>query len=346
MTTGATAEPPDNVPPVVAHFVDGFLDVDNGHRLYWRAHGNPDGPVVVILHGGPGAGHNPRSAEFFDPAVWRVVMFDQRGCGRSTPTAGTDHNTTAHLVADMERLREVLGIARWALFGGSWGTRLAISYGIAHSGRCTGFLLRAVFLARRQDMRWFLWDARRLFPDGHSAFLDSIEAATGKRPGGVHELLALTGEVLRPGHPHLSRIVAAWDDYETRMSSVGAPAPPALATGPAASVPLRIHSLTLATLEHHYLANVLPQEGSVLEQIGAIAHLPCEIVHGRYDVVCPFEQAWALAAAWPAARLTEARVSGHWTFAPEMAGLLHAASARLLERLGQTPLRPSVGASP
>lgn len=323
----AGAEPPGE------HFADGLLDVGDGHRLYWRVHGNPTGPVVVILHGGPGAGHSPRSAEFFDAAVWRVVMFDQRGCGKSTPTAATEHNTTAHLVADMERLRKSLRIVRWALFGGSWGTRLAISYGIAHPGRCTGFLLRAVFLARRQDMRWFLWDARRLFPDGHAAFLDAIEAATGKRPRGVHGLLALTAKVLRPGHPHLSRMVAAWDDYEMRMSSVGAAAP---ATPPAAAeavVPLRVHSLTLATLEHHYLANVLPQEADVLGQIGQVAHLPCEIVHGRYDVVCPFEQAWALASAWPAARLTEARVSGHWAFAPEMATLLHAASARLLERV-------------
>lgn len=328
--------------PPAAHFVDGTLDVGDGHRLYWRAHGNPEGLVVVILHGGPGAGHNPRSAEFFDAAVWRVVMFDQRGCGRSTPTAATEHNTTAHLVADMERLREALGIARWAVFGGSWGTRLAISYGITHSGRCTGFMLRAVFLARPRDMRWFLWGARRLFPDGHAAFLDAIEAATARRPRDARELLALTGEVLRPEHPHLSRMVAAWDDYETRMSSVGAPTPPALPTDPAAEVRLRVHSLTLATLEHHYLANVLPHEAGVLEQVGAIAHLPCEIVHGRYDIVCPFEQAWSLASVWPQACLTEARVSGHWTFAPEMAGLLHGASARLLERMGQRAQRTSI----
>jgi proline iminopeptidase len=309
---------------------DGVLEVGDGHRVYWRSHGNPTGPVVAILHGGPGAGHNPRAAQFFDPAVWRVVMFDQRGCGRSTPTAATEQNTTAHLVTDMERLREALGIERWALFGGSWGTRLAISYGIAHPERCTGFMLRAVFLARPRDISWFLWDARRLFPDTHAAFLDAIEVAAGERPRDMDTLLALTAPVLRDGHPQRAALVVAWDEYETRMSSVAAmPAP----TEPNAGAVPSHHALTLTTLEHHYMLHVLPNEADVLDTIGRIAHLPCEIVHGRYDIVCPFEQAWQLAAAWPAATLTIAAVSGHWTFAPEMSALLQDASGRLLRRI-------------
>lgn len=318
-------------PPIPEGFEEGLLALDHGHHMYWRRHGNRAGPVVLVLHGGPGGQHNPRAAEFFDPRIWCVVLYDQRGCGRSTPRASTEHNTVVHLVADIECLRVHLGVERWALFGGSWGTRLAISYGVVEPRRCTGFMLRGVFLGRARDIDWFLWDVRRLFPESHARFLDDIEAACGRRPRNVGELLSLAGEVLRDDHPRREDLALAWDDYEYRMASVaGMPAPPQT---PGEAADHRARALTIAVLEHHYMADVLPGEPEVLDQLAAITHLPCEIVHGRYDAICLYEQAHDLARAWPAAVLTAAEQSGHWTFAPQMAQLLHGASARLLARI-------------
>jgi len=325
-----TTTPALNLP----NFAEGMLDLDHGHCMYWRSHGNPAGPVVLILHGGPGGHHNPRAAEFFDPAVWRVVMYDQRGCGRSTPLASIEHNTLADLVADVETLRQHLDVDRWALFGGSWGTRLAISYGVGHAPRCLGFMLRGVFLGRPQDIEWFLWDARRLFPDSHRTFLDAVETACGQRPQNLAQLLSFTRPVLDADHPHRLSLATAWDAYESRMASVvEMPAP---STEPHEIAEQQLRALTIAVLERHYMASVLPAAPDVLTQVHAVAHLPCEIVHGRYDAICPYEQAWDLAAVWPAAVLTAAPMSGHWTFAPEMAGLLHQASDRLLARLDGT----------
>ena len=313
------------------NFREGQLEVGEGHTIWWRAHGDPHAPTVVVLHGGPGGATNIRQSEFFDPAHWQVVFFDQRGCGRSMPYASTRHNTTAHLVADMERLRESLGIERWALFGGSWGTRLALSYGIAHPQRCSGFLLRGVFLARREDIRWFLWDAGLVFPDAQAEFFDVIEDITAKRPASMQELLEITEPVLAPDHPQRQRLASAWEKYEWCMSSVE-PMPARPTEGSEAQL-AALRAVSMATLEHHYMSRVLPHEGNVLEQVGRIAHLPCEIVHGRYDMVCPIRQAWELTQKWPGTVLHVASQSGHWTFATQTAALLTAAAARLRLRL-------------
>ena len=313
---------------------EGMLDVGDGHTLYWRVHGNPKAPIVVILHGGPGGTHNPRLSAFFDPALWRVVLFDQRGCGKSTPQASTAHNTVDKLVADMELLREALAIERWALFGGSWGTRLALAYGVAHPQRCTGFMMRGVFLGRPEDIRWFLWDAKLLFPDAHADFLDAIEAASGRRPQDIDEVLSFSAPVLKPGHPKRQSLASAWDLYEWQMASVQPM--PVIETEGEAGMKAQGKALSLATLEHHYMAHVLPGEPKVLELVHRIAHIPCEIVHGRYDIVCPVSQAWQLANEWPAASLNIAPTSGHWAFATEMAALLQAASAKLAMRISGT----------
>jgi proline iminopeptidase len=318
--------------PRPPHFEEGELPLTHGHVMYWRSHGNPSGPVVLVLHGGPGGHHNPRSAEFFDPSTWRVVMYDQRGCGRSTPPAAIAHNTVAHLVADIERLREHLGITHWALFGGSWGTRLALSYGVAHPRRCDGFMLRGVFLGRPQDVEWFLWDVRRLFPESHAVFLDAVEQACGRRPANLEELLAFTQPVLEnEAHPARLALAVAWDQFEFRMASVvEMPAP---SNDPVEVAEQARKSLAIAVLERHYMGTELPREPDVLTQVHAIVHLPCLIAHGRYDAICPFEQATQLAAAWPGAVVMPAEQSGHWAFAPQMADLLHRASAALLERM-------------
>lgn len=321
-----------NADDYVRHLEQGQLDVGDGHSIHWNARGNPDAPVVLVVHGGPGTGHDPRMAEFFDLDLWRIVMFDQRGCGQSKPLADTRRNDTGALVADMELLRCHLGIRKWMLCGGSWGTRLSLEYGASHVDRCTGFMLRGIFLGRAQDIRWFLWDARQLFPDAHDLLLDEIEALAGTRPHDAESLLRLAGEVLAPAHPERQRIATAWDTYETAMCAVRPLAPPQ--SRGEAGIKARSRSLSTAVLEHHYMLRVLPGTSEdVLDRVERLTHLPCEIVHGRYDAICPLEQAWQLRHAWPGAVLGIAPTSGHWPHEPEMAALMHAASARMRMRV-------------
>jgi proline iminopeptidase len=322
-------------------FRDGMLEVGDGHSIYWRCHGNPAGPTVVILHGGPGGALNPRWADFFDPAKWQVVLFDQRGCGKSTPFGELRHNGLEQLVDDTEKLRIALGIHQWAVFGGSWGTTLGLAYGIRYPGHCLGFLLRGIFLARQQDIDWFLWDVRRVFPDAHERFLDAIEQAAGRRPSDLHEVLELTEAPLARFDTTGQRLAQAWTRYEFGLSSVGpmpaeAPAsnaPTADASSARAASPttsnVSASAISMALLERHYMANELPP-APLLMGIHRIAHLPCYIVHGRFDMVCPADQAQALADAWTGARLSIVNASGHWTFEPGIASALKRDAERLL----------------
>lgn len=361
-------------------FRDGMLDVGDGHSMYWRSHGNPEGPAVVILHGGPGGASNPRWADFFDPAKWRIVMFDQRGCGRSTPFGELRANGLTELIGDIEALRVLLGIERWAVFGGSWGTTLGLAYGIQHPERCTGFLLRGIFLARQQDIDWFLWDVRRVFPDAHARFLDAIEQASGRRPKNVAEILELTEGPLARFDTAGLRLAQQWSGFEYGLSAVGplpddapaksgdaqAPAPAddkassaaaprsteSARAGTSASAPatqsnaagsngagssdagsapastsapntggVPSSAISMALLERHYMAKELPPPDLLL-RVHRIAHLPCYIVHGRFDMVCPADQAQALADAWPCAKLSIVKASGHYTFEPGIASAL------------------------
>ena len=339
-----------------SRFRDGMLEVGDGHSIYWRSHGNEAGPTVVILHGGPGGALNPRWADFFDPAKWRVVLFDQRGCGKSTPFGELRHNGLDALVEDTEKLRIALGIDKWAVFGGSWGTTLALAYGIRYPERCLGFLLRGIFLARQQDIDWFLWDVRRVFPDAHERFLDAIEQAAGRRPVNLQEVLTLTEVPLARFDASGQRLAQAWTRYEYSLSSVGpmpadppaatpsAPAPASTAaqteapttaaTKPAATSPagsstnVPSSAISMALLERHYMAHELPP-APLLMQVHRIAHLPCYIVHGRFDMVCPADQAQALADAWTGAQLSIVNASGHWTFEPGIAATLKRDAERL-----------------
>ncbi|MGI4861126.1 MAG: alpha/beta fold hydrolase [Janthinobacterium lividum] len=347
----------DTLPP---HFEDGLLDVGDGHTIYWRAHGNPAAPVVLVVHGGPGGALNPSWGKFFDPAQWRVVFFDQRGCGRSTPFGKTAANTLDDLVGDIEKLRTALGVERWALFGGSWGTTLALAYGIAHPQRCTGFLLRGIFLARQQDIDWFIWDVRRIFPEAHAAFLDAIERASGSRPRNRDEVLALAAAPLARYDVAGIALARAWSGFEAKLSSVQPmPAAPAAtgatasaastasmgATAPAgvpgtstsaapAADPLegQRRAVSMALLEHHYMAHELPAP-DFLGRLDALQNHPCHIVHGRFDMVCPAEQALSLARAWPAAKVKIVDAAGHWTFEPGIEKALFEASAALRDTL-------------
>ena len=357
-------------PDTFPHFVDGQLEVGDGHAIYWRAHGNPDAPVVLIVHGGPGGALNVSWAKFFDPSRWRIVLFDQRGCGKSTPFGSTDHNGLQDLVGDIEKLRGALGVERWALFGGSWGTTLALAYGAAFPQYCTGFLLRGVFLARQQDIDWFLWDVRRVFPEAHEAFMDAIEKASGHRPRNRDEIIALAGPTLARFDAAGVALARAWSGFEAKLSSVqGIPAAaspasataggtaavpaasdatttvsattpsatPAGASGSSAAPPVdplegQRRAVSMALLEHHYMAHDLPAP-DLLGRLGAMASLPCQIVHGRFDMVCPAEQAYRLAQAWPQAVLKIVNASGHWTFEPGIEKALFESVAALREAI-------------
>src|SRR5471032_514248 len=222
LTNGAAAKPAAEPAPA---FEDGLLDVGDGHAMYWRAQGPKDAPVMLIVHGGPGGAMNLKWADVLDASKWRMVFFDQRGCGKSTPFGKLEHNGTNDLIGDMEKLRVTLGIEKWALFGGSWGTTLALSYGVTHPERCLGFLLRGIFLARKEDIDWFLWDVQRVFPDAHRNFLDAIEKASGKRPRSAAEILSLTGAPLARFDEAGIKLARAWSGFEATLSVVNKPAP-------------------------------------------------------------------------------------------------------------------------
>ncbi len=315
------------------NFDEGMLDVGDGHSIYWRAQGPRDAPVMLVVHGGPGGAMNVKWADALEPDAWRVVFFDQRGCGKSTPFGKLEHNGIDALVGDMEKLREALEIERWALFGGSWGTTLALAYGVAHPERCTAFLLRGVFLARREDIDWFLWDVQRVFPEAHRAFLDAIEAACGKRPASGEEILSMTEAPLARFDEDGTRLARAWTQYETTLSIVNKPdkLPADEAKRPSAEA--NSAAVSMALLERHYMASELPPT-SLLPLVARIAHLPCRIVHGRFDMVCPADQAIALGARWPGVEVAIVDAAGHWTFEPGNIAALRAGAKALREAVG------------
>jgi len=321
----------DDVP---VNFDEGMLDVGDGHSIYWRAQGPRDAPAMLVVHGGPGGAMNVKWTDALDAQAWRVVFFDQRGCGKSRPFGKLEHNGIHALVGDMEKLRMALGIERWAIFGGSWGTTLGLAYGVAHPERCTGFLLRGVFLARREDIDWFLWDVRRVFPEAHRAFLDAIEAACGRRPGSGQEILTLTEAPLARFDEAGARLARAWTQYETTLSVVNKPAAEPADEARRPSAEANSAAVSMALLERHYMAHELPPT-PLLPRIERIAHLPCRIVHGRFDMVCPADQAVALAAHWPGAELAVVSGAGHWTFEPGNLAALRTGAQALAKAIGQ-----------
>jgi len=383
LTNGAAAKPA--VEPAPA-FEDGLLDVGDGHAMYWRAQGPKDAPVMLVVHGGPGGAMNLKWADVLDASKWRMVFFDQRGCGKSTPFGKLEHNGTNDLIGDMEKLRVALGIEKWALFGGSWGTTLALSYGVTHPERCLGFLLRGIFLARKEDIDWFLWDVQRVFPDAHRAFLDAIETASGQRPRNAAEILALTGAPLARFDDAGIKLARAWSGFEATLSVVNKPAPkkgadpaqkdeskgdeskgeasviaaqtdaaqttatlpeasqadPAQAepASPEATREANAAAISMSLLEHHYMAHELPPE-PLLPRISKIAHLPCVLVHGRFDMVCPADQVQALADVWPGAQLSIVDAAGHWTFEPGNVTALKAGGEYLVRTLATKPTTPT-----
>ncbi|KRW58962.1 prolyl aminopeptidase [Pseudomonas sp. TTU2014-080ASC] len=278
------------------------LAVEAPHVLYVDESGTSTGLPVVFIHGGPGAGCDASSRRYFDPALYRIITFDQRGCGRSTPHASLENNTTQALVEDMERIREHLGIDKWVLFGGSWGSTLALAYAQAHPQRVLGLILRGIFLARPEDVRWLYQEgASRLFPDYWEDYLSPIPA--DERDDLVSAFYKrLTG----PDQIAQMHAAKAWSTWEGRTATLR-PNPLIVDRFSEAA-----RALSIARIECHYFTNnSFLEPNQLLRDIGKIAHLPGVIVHGRYDVICPLDNAWALHKAWPNSELQIIRDAGH-----------------------------------
>ncbi len=304
--------------PEIGPFETGYLPLSDGHVMYWEQVGNPNGKPVLFLHGGPGAGAGAVHRRFFDPHFWRVIIFDQRGAGRSKPLGGLTANTTPDLIEDIERLRKFLNIERFVLFGGSWGSTLALAYAQAHREAVIGAVLRGIFLGRAEEVDWFLYGLRRIFPDAHATFSQFLPEAER------HDLLAGYLARLEDDKPDIHGPAArAWSIYEgscsTLMPNVEAVA--AFAQDRTA--------VGLARIEAYYFANdlFLPA-GGLLNHMGVLANIPGEIVQGRYDMICPAQSAFELAAAWPTARLTLVPDAGHSALEPGVRMALIAALDR------------------
>jgi len=287
--------------PPIEPYETGLLAVDELHTLYWEQSGQPDGVPVLFLHGGPGAGAAPGHRRFFDPQYYRIVILDQRGAGRSMPLGELRANTTEHLVADIERLRVTLGIERWFLFGGSWGSTLALAYAQIHPERCRGLILRGVFLMRRREIDWFLYHMGLFFPEAWERFANFLPADERGN------LLEAYWRRLTSDEPR-QRLAAAraWSLYEGSCSSLH----PNLELVAASAEDG--HALGLARIEAHYFRNNLFEpDDRLLEGVGRIRHLPAVLVHGRYDIICPIATADELHRRWPEASFQIVPDAGH-----------------------------------
>jgi proline iminopeptidase len=300
----------------------GRLRVSPLHELYWEESGNAHGKPVVFLHGGPGGGTSPPMRRFFDPRRYRIVLFDQRGCGRSTPHASLVDNTTPHLIADIEMLREHLGIERWQVFGGSWGSTLALAYAQAHPQRISELVLRGIFLVRPWELDWFYGrpdGTGALFPDLYERYVAVIP------PEERSDMIGAYYRRLTSDDPQTRRDAAyAWSVWEGATSF--------LQTDPdyIAKFDDPDYAAAFARIECHYFVNgsFLRSPTQLLDDVPRIRHLPCTIVQGRYDVVCPMRSAWDLHLAWPEADLRIVPDAGHSAFEPGIAHELVSATDR------------------
>jgi len=284
----------------------GTLALDSLHTMYWEECGNPEGIPVLFLHGGPGAGLSPRHRQFFDPAAYRIVLFDQRGAGQSTPLGEVRNNTLPLLLDDIERLRTLMGVDQWLVFGGSWGSTLALAYAQAHPQRCTGLVLRGIFLCTRQEIDWFLQGIGWFFPEAHAAFEAPIAPSERGDP------LAAYCKKLFGDNPDEGLAAArTWGRYEgscihllPQNEVADAFASDAVALG-------------VGRLEAHYFSNgAFLEDDQLIRNVDRIRHIPAVIIQGRYDMVCPPRTAWRLHQAWPEARLCMVPDAGHGAFEP------------------------------
>jgi proline iminopeptidase len=300
--------------PEIEPYDSGVLRVDALHSVYYEQCGNPHGKPAIFVHGGPGGGSSPMHRRFWDPAVYRIVLFDQRGCGRSTPHAELRDNTTWDLVEDMERIREHLAIDRWQLFGGSWGSTLSLAYAQEHPDRVTDMVLRGIFLLRRREIQWYYQEgASRIFPEAWQEFLEPIPEDERR-----DLVTAYYRRLMSPDRTERIRAARAWSVWEGKTSRL-VPDPELIAR-----TSDETFAEAFARIECHYFINggFFREDDQLLRNMSRITHIPAVIVQGRYDIVCPAESAYELHRAWPGSMLNIAPQSGHSALEPEITSLL------------------------
>lgn len=317
--------------PPLQPFSKGFLEVPtrNGdvvHNIYYEECGNPDGKPVVFLHGGPGGGITDDYRRFHDPAVYRVVLFDQRGCGQSTPAASLDDNTTWDLVADIELLRHRLGVDKWQVFGGSWGSTLALAYAETHPNRVSELILRGIFMLRKSELQWYYQDgASHIFPDRWEAYVAPIPV---EERG---DLITAYRKRLLSNDPQIRLEAAkAWTQWENTTSALY----PTNPGDPKGGRDIDAFSLAFARIENHFFHNrgFFEWDDWLLDNVSKIRHIPTVIVQGRYDVVCPPKSAWELKQRFPEAELHIIEDSGHTMMEPGTTSELIGATERFKHR--------------
>lgn len=304
--------------PPITPYSSGFLAVDSVHTLYWEQSGNPDGVPVVLLHGGPGAGASPVHRCFFDPKFYRIIIFDQRGAGRSTPLGELRNNTRMLLVDDMEKLREHLRVEQWHVFGGSWGSTLALSYAISHPSRCISLILRGIFLLEQNEVDWFMHGMKKTYPEAFDEFIAPLTEKERKNilPSYYKRLCSNDSKIQREAG-------MAWAGFEGKCARL---------------IPLISKTITeeeiqynlaVSRLEcHYFIHEVIAPKKSLLLSIDKIRHIPSVIIHGRYDVICPLETAHKLHKAWPEADYVIVPDGGHSAMDPAVTERLLQATER------------------
>ena len=296
----------ENLFPHIEPYESGRLRLDALHSMYWEQSGRPDGIPALFLHGGPGAGAIPIHRRFFDPAYYRIVVFDQRGAGRSTPSGELTDNTTGHLIEDIEALRRHLKIDKWLLFGGSWGSTLALAYAEAHPERCLGLILRGIFLGRPQEIEWFLYGLRTVFPEAWRQLIEPLDESERK-----DILIAYHDRLTGSDRARQLEAARIWSRYEGSCSTL-LPSPETVAAFSEDTM-----ALGLARIETHYFINDLfMTPNALLDNIDRLRTIPGTIIQGRYDMVCPIVTADALHGAWPEADYLVVPDSGHSAMDP------------------------------
>jgi proline iminopeptidase len=294
--------------------------------LYVEESGTPEGIPILFVHGGPGAGCLPYHRTFFDPEVYRIILFDQRGCGRSIPHAELEGNTTQALVADMERIREMLGIERWILFGGSWGSTLSLVYAETHPEKVMGLILRGIFLCRAEEIQWFYQSgAHKIFPDHWEEYVSVIpEEERHDMVGAYYKRLTGENELARMG------AAKAWARWEAQASTLQ----PSKSVIDNFTEPYT--AMSLSRIECHYFMNdSFLEPNQILNNATQLADIPGIIVHGRYDIICPMENAWQLYQAWPECQLQIIPDAGHAATERSIADALVRATQQFADRFGE-----------
>ncbi|MGD8566995.1 MAG: prolyl aminopeptidase [Gammaproteobacteria bacterium] len=311
--------------PRIKPYATHQLEVDPPHVLYVEESGSPEGIPIVFVHGGPGAGCLPYHRTFFDPEVYRIILFDQRGCGRSVPHAELEGNTTQALVADMERIREMLGIERWILFGGSWGSTLSLVYAQTHPEKVMGLILRGIFLCRPSEIQWFYQSgAHRIFPDHWEEYVGVIpEQERDDMVGAYYKRLTGENELARMG------AAKAWARWEAQASTLQ----PSHSVVSTFTEPYT--AMSLSRIEcHYFINNSFLEPDQILKNAPKLADIPGIIVHGRYDIICPMENAWQLHQAWPDSQLQIIPDAGHAASERSIADALVRATRQFADRFG------------